>query len=382
MIYADYDNSEKLDEITIKLQNEYLNKIKNIKNNDNVNPIYNNYYNPQAGFCNMSFGGLIKESKTSTIVIPINAELEYDSDCKMGYNTTLLVPITVPEITTNDSIVIVPVVTQQKIDNENKNIVTISTQQPLLEAKVENDNISVKPLNNISDISNNIKVITSVTNLDESPNKLNATTIVSLPIQPNENKKVVTDSSVINTDTSGSNIKTDTNINISQICLNGTIQCDVQQKINSVKSETKDNYVIYSQSTRTLLDLSSGQISVYGKNESSNINTIATNFIDNKTNDISENKINLVNNDNSLKYEIPIDVPTIVKVDEKNQVVNTTTEPIKINTKEPFIITTMINRFNINNIEGFSVSPVFENFITGNKETLPSVNIPVFINHI
>jgi hypothetical protein len=382
MIYADYNNTDKLDDITIKLQNEYLNKMKNIKNNDNVNPMYNNYYYPQAGFCNMSFGGLIKESKTSTIVIPINADLEYDSDCKMGYNTTLLVPITVPEITPNNSVVIVPIVTQQKIDNENKNIITTSTQQPLLEAKVENDNISVKPLNNISDISNNIKVITSVTNLDENPQKLNATTIVSLPIQPNENKKVTTDTSVVNTDISGSNIKTDTNINISQTCLNGTIQCDVKQKINSVKSETNDNYATYSQSTRTVLDLSSGQISVYGKNESSNINTVPTNFIDNKTNDISENKINLVNNDNSLKYEIPVDVPTIVKIDENNQVVNTTTEPIKINTKEPFIVTTMINRFNINNIEGFSVSPIFENFITGSKEILPKVNIPVFINHI
>ena len=60
----------------------------------------------------MSFGGLIKDNKTSTIIIPVNADLNYDSDCKMGYNTTLLIPVTVPEITKNSPLIIIPVVTK------------------------------------------------------------------------------------------------------------------------------------------------------------------------------------------------------------------------------------------------------------------------------
>ena len=48
---------------------------------------------------------------TNTIVIPINADLNYDVDCQMGYNTTLLVPITIPSITENSPVVIIPIVT-------------------------------------------------------------------------------------------------------------------------------------------------------------------------------------------------------------------------------------------------------------------------------
>lgn len=384
MLYAEYDNSND-DEISNKLKQQYNDNSKNIVNNDNNVPVFNNYYNQNAGYCNMSFGGLIKQSKTSTIVVPINADLEYDADCKMGYNTTLLIPLTVPEITSTTPLVIVPVVTQQKIDNENKNIINTTTQQPIFEAKVVDNKIVVKPIENIADIKNNTKIVTAVTNLNETPLKTEATTVVSLAVQPDENKKVVTDSSVINTDTSGSNVKTNTNLTISQTCLNGTLQCDVEQKIQSVKTENKDNYVAYLQSTRTIVDLSSGEISLYGKNETHNIKTIPTNFIDLSANheivnDPSENTINLANENNSLKVQIPVNAPTVIKVDINGEIINTTSEPIKINTIENIKMETIIERFNLNNIEGYNVTPVFHNFATGTKENLPNVNIPVFTN--
>ncbi len=224
----------------------------------------------------MSFGSLINKSKTSTIIIPVNADLEYDSDCKMGYNTTLLVPVTVPVITKDSSVVIIPNVTQQKIDNNNNNIVNTINQQPILEAKIENDKIVVNPINDISQISEKSQVITTVTNINESENKIEATTITSLPIKIDENKKVVTESNIVNIDTSGSNVKTNNNIVISQSCLNGTLQCDVQQQIDNVKSDTKNNYDIYSQSSRTVVDISSGSVSLYGKNEIKNISSIPT----------------------------------------------------------------------------------------------------------
>jgi hypothetical protein len=238
MYYAEYNNSIEEDEISLKLKKEYEENNKYVVSDDiNIQPNYNDYYKPQSGFCNMSFGGLINQTKTSTIVIPVNADLEYDNDCKMGYNTTLLIPLTVPIITENSSVIIIPVVTQQKIDNENKNIINTTTQQPILEAKIENNKITVKPIDNISNISENTQIVTAVTNINENPNKLEATTITSLPIKPEENKKIVTESNVISTDISGSNIKTNTNILISQLCLNGTLQCDVTQEINNVKSD-------------------------------------------------------------------------------------------------------------------------------------------------
>jgi hypothetical protein len=387
MYYAEYNNSNEEDDFSKKLKKEYEDNNKYIVNdNENIQPVYDNYFKPQSGFCNMSFGGLIKENKTSTIVIPVNADLNYDEDCKMGYNTTLLIPITVPEITTNSSVIIIPVVTQQKVDNTNNNIISTTAQQPILEAKLVNDKISVKPIDDITNISENSKIVTIVTNVNETPTKIEATTITSLPITSDENKRVVTESNIVNTDISGSNTKTNTNILISQTCLNGTLQCDVKQQVNDVKSDVSNNYITYSESSRTIIDLSSGEISLYKKNDAEHILTVPTQFINNNDNDISNNSdisknIMLVNDDQTLKVDIPTNIPTIVKVDISGQVVNTTSQPIKITTRDPYIVETFIQRFTLDNIEGFSVTPIFENYRNGTKETLPNINIPVFTTY-
>jgi len=380
--YAEYNKSNEEDEMSKKLKKDYENNNNNIINEDNhIQPVYDDYYKPQTGFCDMSFGGLIKNKKTNTIVIPVNADLEYDNDCKMGYNTTLLIPVTVPEITKDSSVVVIPVITQQKVDNNNKNIVSTSTQQPILEAKLENDKITVKQIDSITNISPNAQIVTSVTNVNENQDKIEATTITSLPIKLDENKKVVTESNFINTDISGSNTKTDTNITISQTCLNGVLQCDVKQKINSIKSDLSDlskNYVAYLQSTRTIVDLSSGEIGLYGKNEVNNITTIPTQFFKNDTKtDISKNTM-LVNDDNTLKVEIPSNATTVVKVNKRREVMNTTTQPIKINTKDPCTVETCIERFTVDNIEGYSVTSVLENYTNGTTDRIPNINIPVF----
>jgi hypothetical protein len=291
----------------------------------------------------------------------------------MGYNTTLLVPVTIPAVTKESSVVIIPNVTQQKIDNNNNNIVNSITQQKIVEAKIDDDKIVVNPINDLSKISEKSRVITIVTNINENENKVEATTITSLPIKIDENKKVVTESNIVNIDTSGSNVKTNSNIVISQSCLNGTLQCDVQQQINNIKSDTSNNYNIYSQSSRTIVDLSSGNVSLYGKNETQNISTIPTQFIDiSKNTDISNNtdiskNIMLVNDDNSLKVNIPINSPTFVKTDVNGEHINTTTNPIIINTKEPYTVSTILERFE----EGYTIIPIV------NNDQLPPINIPV-----
>jgi hypothetical protein len=53
-------------------------------------------------------------------------------------------------------------------------------------------------------------------------------------------------------------------------------------------------------------------------------------------------------------------------------------QPITILTKEPFIVQTLIERFTLDNIEGFTVTPIFENYTNGSKDSLPTINIPVF----
>ena len=120
--YARYNNSNEDNNQSNNIFN-YEANAKNIvnNNNNNVQPVYDNYYKPQSGYCNMSFGGLIKDCSSSTIVIPVNADLNYDNDCKMGYNTTLLIPITVPTITENSPVIIIPVLTQQNVDKNNNN---------------------------------------------------------------------------------------------------------------------------------------------------------------------------------------------------------------------------------------------------------------------
>ena len=380
-MYAEYNSSIEEDEISLKLKNMYNNNNNNIiNNNNNIQPNYNNYYNQQTGFCNMSFGSLINKSKTSTIIIPVNADLEYDNDCKMGYNTTLLVPVTVPAITKDSSVVIIPNVTQQKIDNNN--IVNTINHQQILEAKMHNNKIVVNPISDISKISETSQVITTVTNINETDKKIEATTITSLPIKIDENKKIVTESNIINIDTSGSNVKTNNNIVISQSCINGTIECDVQQKIDNIKSDITNNYNIYSQSSRTIVDLSSGNVSLYGKNEINNISTIQTQFIDISTNtnisnniDISNN-IMLINDDNSLKVNIPYNSPTIIKVNNNGEHINTTSNPVIINTKEPNSVSTVLERFNVNNVEGYSVTPIIND--NNNKAELPPINMAVY----
>jgi hypothetical protein len=380
MYYAEYNNSIEEDETSKRLKKEYENNNNYIvgDNNNNIQPVYDNYFKPQSGFCNMSFGGLIKENKTSTIVIPVNADLNYDNDCKMGYNATLLIPLTVPEVTEKSPVVIIPVVTQQNIDINN-NVVSTAIQQPILEAKVENDKITVKPIDDITKISENAKIVTAVTNINETPSKIETTTITSLPIKPEENKKVVTESNIINTDISESLTKTDTNIIITQTCLNGTLQCDVKQEINNIKSDTSNNYNTYSESSRTIVDLSSGKIDVYKMNEMQNISTVPTTFINNdisNNSDISKN-IMLVNDNNSLKVVIPTDVPTIVKVDISGQVINTTSQPVKIITKEPYIVQTSIERFTLNNMEGYDFIASLTNFLNKQIEHIPSIKTRV-----
>jgi len=369
MYYAEYNNSEE-DEISKNLKKEYENNNytvsdnnynynysnnNNNNNNNNIQPVYDNYFKPQTGYCNMSFGGLIKGNKTSTIIIPVNADLKYDNDCKMGYNATLLIPLTVPEITDKSPVVIIPVVTKQNVDTNNNNIVSTAIHQPILEAKVENDKITVKPIDDIANISENTKIVTAVTNINETPSKVETTTITSLPVQPEENKKVITESNVINTDVNGSLTKTNTNIIISQTCLDGTLECDVKQQINNIKSDTSNSYNTYSESSRTVVDLSSGQVDLYKMKEKQNISTVPTTFINNDNNsDISKN-IMLVNENNSLKVVIPTESPAIVKVDTNGQVINTTSEPVKIITKEPFVVQTIIERFTSDNGEGYNV---------------------------
>jgi hypothetical protein len=384
MYYAEYNNSNEEDEISKRLKKEYEDNNKYVVSNNNVDPVYDNYFKPQSGFCNMSFGGLIKENKTSTIIIPVNADLNYDNDCKMGYNTTLLIPITVPAITENSPVVIIPVVTQQNVNNNNNNIVSTAIQQPILEAKLENEKISVKPIDNITNISENTQIVTAVTNINETPNKIETTTITSLPIKPEDNKKVVTESNVINTDISGSNTKTNTNILISQTCLNGTLQCDVKQQIDNLKSDASGNFTAYAESSRTVIDLSSGEISLYKKNEAQNISSVPTQFIIN--NDISNNldiskNIMLVNENSTLKVEIPINAPTIVKVDVSGEVINTTSQPIKITTRDPCVVQTLIERFTLDNIEGFSVIPQITDAFDKIRQNLPEIEMPaVFTN--
>jgi len=395
-MYAEYNSSIEEDEISLKLKKLY-NNINNdniivnnnnnnnnnkIINNDNIQPYYNNYYNQQSGFCNMSYGSLINKSKTSSIIIPVNADLEYDFDCKMGYNTTLLVPVTVPNITQESSVIIIPNVTQQKIDNNNNNIVNTINQQPILEAKIENNKIVVNPINNISQISDKSQIVTTVTNINESNDKLETTTITSLPIKIDDNKKVITESNIVNIDTSGSNVKTNNNIVISQSCLNGTLECNVQQQIDNIKSDTSNNYNIYSQSSKTVIDISLGNVSLYGKNDITNISSILTQFIDiSKNTDISNNtdvsnNIILVNEDKSLKVSIPYNSPSVIKINNNGEHINTSTNPIIINTKEPNTVSTILERFNLNNIEGFSVTPIV------NKNYLPPINIPVYTRHM
>lgn len=393
MYYAEYNNSNVEEESSKKIKKEYYaeysnsneddnekdeNKIVNI--DDDINPVYDNYYKPQSGFCDMSFGGLIKDNKTSTIIIPVNADLNYDSDCKMGYNTTLLIPITVPEITKNSPLIIIPVVTQQNVDKNNNNIISTATRQPILEAKIENDKIIVTQIdkNNMYDY-NNKQIVTSVTNVNETPYKTEATTITSLPIKTDDNKKVVTESNVINTDISGNKTKINTNILISQKCLNGTLECDIEQQVNNVKSDVSDNYTVYSESLRTVVDLSSGEITIYNKNDSQNISSVPTSFINNNL-DISNN-ITLVNDNSSLKVVIPSDSPTIVKVDATGQVINTTSQPIKVITKDPYIVQTVNERFTVDNIEGCRVTPIFEHFVNGTKDILPNINTPILTTY-
>jgi hypothetical protein len=389
MYYAEYNNSEE-DEISKNLKKEYnnytvsdndnynYNYSNNNNNNNNIQPVYDNYFKPQTGFCNMSFGGLIKGNKTSTIIIPVNADLKYDDDCKMGYNATLLIPITVPEITDKSPVVIIPVVTKQNVDTNNNNIVSTAIHQPILEAKVENDKITVKPIDDIANISENTKIVTAVTNINETPSKVETTTITSLPVQPEENKKVVTESNVINTDINGSLTKTNTNIIISQTCLDGTLECDVKQQINNIKSDTSNSYNTYSESSRTVVDLSSGQVDLYKMKEKQNISTVPTTFINNDSNnsDISKN-IMLVNENNSLKVVIPTESPAIVKVDTNGQVINTTSEPIKIITKEPFVVQTSIERFTSDNGEGYNVftelKKIADGLVNDLTERLPPI---------
>jgi hypothetical protein len=52
---------------------------------------------------------------------------------------------------------------------------------------------------------------------------------------------------------------------------------------------------------------------------------------------------------------IPTESPAIVKVDTNGQVINTTSEPVKIITKEPFVVQTIIERFTSDNGEGYNV---------------------------
>jgi hypothetical protein len=477
MYYAEYNNSNE-DEISKKLNKEfeidYHEKYSNYNNsNDNIKPYYDNYYKPQSGFCDMSFGGLIQNNKTSTIVIPVNADLNYDIDCKMGYSTTLLVPITVPTITEKSPVIIIPIVTQQNINKNNNNIISTATQQPILEASLKDSKIHVKVIDNIKDINQNSKIVSSVTNLNETVEKVVATTITSLPVKPNDNKKVVTESNIINTDISGSNTKTNTNISISQTCLKGSLQCDVNQQIKNIKSDVSHNYNTYSESSRTIIDLSSGEISLFKKNITENITTIPTIFINkvvdisknldlsknivqlknklidisknldlsknivqlnnklidisknklidisknklidisknklidisknnlidiskNKLFDISKNKlidisknnldisknIILVNNNNSLKMSIPTSASTIIKLDISGQVMSTTSDAIKITTKNPSFISTIIERFTLNDMSGYSVTPINnsnEDDDDDDNETLPTINYPV-----
>jgi len=416
MYYAEYNNSND-DEISKRLNKEfeinYSNKYSGYTNtNDNIEAVYDNYYKPQSGFCDMSFGGLIQNNKTSTIVIPVNADLNYDSDCKMGYSTTLLVPITVPTITEKSPVIIIPIVTQQNINKDNNNIISTATQQPILEASLKDSQIHVKVIDNIKDINQNSKIVSSVTNLNETVEKIVATTITSLPIKPSDNKKVITESNIINTDISGSNTKTNTNISISQICLKGSLQCDVKQQIQNIKSDVSHNYNTYSESSRTIIDLSSGEISLFKKNITENITTIPTIFINklidisknklidisnnklidisnNKIIDISKNKIidisnnsdiskNIViyNKNDSLKISIPTNASAIIKLDTKGQVLSTTSDAIKITSKNSSVISTIIERFTLNNIEGYSVTPYNSNY-DENVETLPTINTPV-----
>ena len=472
MYYAEYNNSND-DEISKKLNNEfeinYENKYSKYNNlNDNIQPYYDNYYKPQSGFCDMSFGGLIQNNKTSTIVIPVNADLNYDNDCKMGYSTTLLVPITVPTITEKSPVIIIPIVTQQNINKNNNNIISTATQQPILEASLKNSKIYVKIIDNIKNINKNSKIVSSVTNLNETIEKVVATTITSLPIKPNDNKKVITESNIINTDISGSNTKTNTNISISQTCLKGSLQCDVNQQIKNIKSDISHNYNTYSESSRTIIDLSSGEISLFKKNITENITTIPTIFINkvqdiskniltdisknkltdiskniltdiskNKLTDISKNKLTdiskniltdisknkltdiskniltdisknkltdisknklidisknilIVNKNNSVKMSIPTSAPTIIKLDNSGQVMSTTSDAIKITTKNSSNISTIIERFISNNEEGYSVTPFNnsndndddddndnDNDDDDDNKILPTINNPV-----
>jgi hypothetical protein len=390
MYYAEYNSNEE-DEISKKLKKEFdINKYDeynnnnnnnnnnaeynyNKSNNNNIEPVYNNYYKPQSGFCDMSFGGLIQKNSTSTIVIPINADLNYDIDCKMGYSTTLLVPITIPAVTENSPVIIIPVVTQQNIDKNNNNIISTATQQPILEAKLENSKITVKAIDDISNINKNSQIVSSVTNLNESPNKVEATTITSLPIKQDDNKRVLTESNIINTDVSGSNTKTNTNILISQSCINGSIQCDVNQQIQNIKSDVSHNYNTYSESSRTIIDLSSGEISLFKKNMTQNMSTTPTIFI-NKEIDISNNSdisknIILVNEDNTLKMTIPTNTPTNIQVDNSGEVLSTTSDAIKITTKNPYNVSTINDRFSENNTEGYTVTPQTQN----ENESFPTI---------
>ena len=381
--YARYNNSNEDNNQSNNIFN-YEANAKNIvnNNNNNVQPVYDNYYKPQSGYCNMSFGGLIKDCSSSTIVIPVNADLNYDNDCKMGYNTTLLIPITVPTITEKSPVIIIPVLTQQNVDKSNNNIINTATQQPILEARLENSKIQVKAIDNIANINKNAQIITSVTNLNEIGNKIEATTITSLPISPDENKKVMTESNVVNTDISGSNTKTNTNILISQMCLNGSLQCDVKQQINNIKSDMSNNYDTYSESSRTIIDLSSGEISLFKKNVEENISTTATTFI-NKDINISNNadtsnNILLSNNDNSLKLSIPTDTPTIVNVDKNKQVINTISDAIKISSRDPSSLILIIDRYRENDIDGYSVTPYYEDV---KKEHLPTIRNSVITTY-
>ena len=80
----------------------------------------------------------------------------------------------------------------------------------------------------------------------------------------------------------------------------------------------------------------------------------------------------LVNDDNSLKVNIPINSPTIVKTNDSGEHINTTTNPIIINTKEPNTVSTILERFE----NGYTIIPVV------NNDKLPPINIPVHTKYM
>ena len=75
---------------------------------------------------------------------------------------------------------------------------------------------------------------------------------------------------------------------------------------------------------------------------------------------------------------IPTNTPTNVQVDKSGEVMSTTSDAIKITTKNPYNVSTINDRFSENNTEGYTVTPQTQN----ENESFPTIRKSVITRAI